>query len=155
MGTPGKGGALSNRATFQKKGGVDLNQNQIVEIRENEFENVFEVTVNDMKTLGTYRQEFSPVITRYAELRVQFSLLMKQWYESGCVVSEKYTNKAGATNIRKTALYLAIESLRKELRDFENDLGLTPAGLRRINDLMKNTGKKESKLAEALKALGA
>jgi hypothetical protein len=105
-----------------------------------------------MKNIGTYKQEFSPAITRYAEMRVQFEILMDQWYRGGCKITEKYTNKSGATNDRKTALYQSIETLRKEITDLENIFGLTPAGLRKI----KNKGlddKKTSLLAEALRSL--
>ena len=66
--------------------------------------------------------------------------------------TEPYTNKAGATNIRRTALSLEIEKMRAELLVMENELGLTPQGLRRINDEMKNKAKK-SKLAEVLEKL--
>lgn len=105
-----------------------------------------------MKNLGTYKQEFSPVITRYAEMRVQFEILMDQWYRGGCKITEKYTNKSGATNNRKTALYQAIETLRKEITEIENLLGLTPAGLKKIKT-KELESKKRSILAEALKSL--
>lgn len=116
---------------------------------DNEFGYIFEQTVNDMKTLGTYKVEFSPAITRYSEMRVQFKILMEQWYADGCKITEKYTNKAGATNNRKTALYQAIEVLRKEITDLENLFGLTPAGLKKI-DQKGLAQKKESPLAKAL-----
>ena len=77
-------------------------------ISDNKFTDIFDQTIEDMKKLGTYKQEFSPVITRYSEMRVQFEILMEQWYAEGCKITEKYTNKAGATNNRKTALYQAI-----------------------------------------------
>lgn len=121
-------------------------------IRENRFDDIFEETIQDMKNLGTYKQEFSPVITRYAEMRVQFEILMDQWYRGGCKITEKYTNKSGATNNRKTALYQAIETLRKEITEIENLLGLTPAGLKKIKT-KELESKKKSLLAEALKSL--
>lgn len=121
-------------------------------IRENRFDDIFEETIQDMKNLGTYKQEFSPVITRYAEMRVQFEILMDQWYHGGCKITEKYTNKSGATNNRKTALYQAIETLRKEITEIENLLGLTPAGLKKIKT-KELESKKRSILVEALKSL--
>ena len=124
----------------------------IIKQHDTRFEDIFVQTVNDMKAIGTYKQEFSPAITRYAEMRLQFEILMQQWYASGCKITEKYTNKAGAVNNRKTALYQAIENLRKEITDIENILGLTPAGLRRINS-KSQIGKKGSSLADALKNL--
>lgn len=121
-------------------------------VHENKFEDIFEQTVKDMQTVGTYKVEFSPAITRYAEMRVQYDLQMSQWYSDGCRITEQYTNKAGATNVRKTALYQSLENLRKELIDLENIFGLTPAGLRKIkNKAMEQ--KKESPLAKALSKL--
>lgn len=127
--------------------------NEIVEYEPCEFNDVYEETIANMKAVGTYKDEFQAAIVRYCEMRVQFSLLMGQWYGAGCVISEEYTNKAGATNIRKTALYLSIEAMRKELLEMENIFGLTPLGLRRINDSMEKQGKPKSALAEAISKL--
>ena len=99
-----------------------------------DYTEIYETTVENMKALGTYKPEFVPLISRYAETRLQFNLIMEQWYESGCTVAEPYTNKAGAVNYRKTALYQAIETLRRELLDVENVLGLTPIGIHRVNN---------------------
>ena len=125
---------------------------EVINVRDSEFGNIFTQTVVDMKNIGTYKVEFSAIITRYAEMRVQFKILMEQWYETGCKISEEYTNKAGATNIRKTALYLSIETLRRELTELENLFGLTPVGLKKINEKSMSV-QKESVLAKALSKL--
>lgn len=93
---------------------------------------VFNETKKNMVSIGTYRKEFDVIIRRYVEMRLQFDMLNDRWYREGCMVTEEYTNKAGATNERKTALYLAIEKLRDELADMENIFGLTPRGLKAI-----------------------
>lgn len=129
-----------------------MNKKEIKVLQGDRFSEIFCQTITDMKKLGTYKQEFSPAITRYAEMRLQFEILMHEWYASGCKITEKYTNKSGATNNRKTALYQAIETLRREITDLENILGLTPAGLKKINDKGLKS-KKTSPLAEALKNL--
>lgn len=102
---------------------------------------LFNKTVENMRILGTFRQEFEAPVRRYAELAIQYEILSDKWYEDGCKITEKYTNKNGATNLRKTALYLAMENLRKELIDMENVFGLTPKGLRQI----RNKGLEERK----------
>lgn len=89
-------------------------------------------TTQKMNNLSIYKSEFDVTIRRYAEMRLQYEILSDEWYSSGCQITEEYTNKNGATNKKKTALYLAMESLRKELLDFENVLGLTPKGLKTI-----------------------
>lgn len=110
---------------------------------------LYKKTVANMQELGTYKVEFDAPIRRYAELSIQYGILNDQWYEKGCVITEEYTNKSGATNQRKTALYLSMETLRKELIELENIFGLTPKGLKAI----KTKGldqKKLSKLDQAL-----
>lgn len=113
----------------------------------NAYDEIYETTVENLKTLGTYKPEFTPLICRYAEMRLQFDLIMKQWYDSGCTVAEPYTNKAGAMNYRKTALYQAIETLRRELLDVENVLGLTPLGIHKVNNKAL-AGKKQASVME-------
>lgn len=105
------------------------------------FNEIFYQTVEDMKNLGTYRPEFSSAIQDYAELRTRYKILMEQFYAGGCQIEAEYTNKAGASNLRKTALYQAIQDLQRDILTHETQLGLTPAGLRKISDkAMKGKG---------------
>lgn len=117
-----------------------------------EVKKILSKTKSNMKRVKTYKAEFDTSVQRYAEMRWQYEILMRQWYEEGCKITEEYTNKSGFTNQRKTALYLSLESLRKELIDMETLFGLTPKGLKviRANGL---EGKKESKLEKALRQL--
>lgn len=122
---------------------------ELERVQDNEYTRVLEQTIQDMQSIGTYKDQFLPVIRRYADMRIQFDILMDQWVMAGCQITEVYVNKAGAANNRKTELYRSIETLRRELTDLESVLGLTPAGLKRIAD--KALGAKaKSKLAEAL-----
>lgn len=109
-------------------------------------------TKSRMQELGTYMTAFDTSIERYAELRVQYNLLKAKWLEDGCVITEEYTNKAGATNNRKTPVYMAMETLRKDILDMENLFGLTPKGLKQLR-AKGLEGKKTSALGEALKDL--
>lgn len=110
---------------------------------------IIKETKENMMRLGTYKEEFDVVIRRYAEMRMQFDKLNEQWYEKGCLITEDYTNKNGSTNKRKTALYLSIESIRKELLEMENIFGLTPKGLKQIQTNSMKV-KKKSKLDDLL-----
>lgn len=110
-------------------------------IRKRRINKLCNKTIENMRSLGTYRPEFETSVRRYAELRVQYDILNDQWYESGCAITEEYTNKAGATNQRKTTLYLTLENIRKELIELENLFGLTPKGLKAI----KSKGLEEQK----------
>ena len=115
---------------------------------------IYKKTVSNMKALGTYKTEFDASVKRYSELSYQFDRLNEKWYAEGCKITEEYTNKSGATNMRKTALYLALENLRSDLMDMENLFGLTPKGLKAI----KSKGREkqsESKLDALLGSMSA
>lgn len=119
---------------------------------EKKRDKIIKATVMKMSQLGTYKIEFDVSIKRYAEMQVQYETLNQQFIDIGCKITEEYTNKAGATNVRKSALYLSIESLRKELLEMENTFGLTPRGLKAIKSKgLDKVG--TSKFAEALQNL--
>ena len=120
-----------------------------ITIRTNKIRNE---TIEKMRSLGVYREEFAVPIQRYADMRIQYDILSETWRESGYKVTENYTNKAGATNIRKAPLYLSMENLRRELIEMENLFGLTPKGLKAIKAQGLDQGKK-SVLDEALKKI--
>lgn len=113
---------------------------------------IIKATIKNMESIGIYRPEFNSTIRAYAEMRQQYDSLMIKFYESGCEITEEFTNKAGYTNVRKTALYLALETLRKDIVGHENILGLTPAGLKKISN-SGTSKKKVSKLGKALSEL--
>ena len=119
---------------------------------EKEVKKIIKKTTKNMEGINTYRPQFDPTIRAYAEMRQQYNKLMSEFYEGGCKITEEYTNKAGFTNIRKTALYLSLETLRKDVVSHENILGLTPVGLKKIKSEMPN--KKISKLGKALSEIG-
>lgn len=117
---------------------------------EKAIKKIMKKTIENMQVIGTFRPQFETNIRTYSEMKFELELLTREFYENGCQRTEEYTNKAGATNIRKTAEYLALEKLRDDVNKRENELGLTPSGLKRINDEMKNNNKKKSKLSAAL-----
>jgi hypothetical protein len=119
---------------------------------EKEVKKIIKITIKNMQDINTYRPQFDSTIRAYAEMRQQYNMLMLEYYESGCKITEEYTNKAGFTNIRKTAVYLSLETLRKDVVGHENILGLTPVGLKKIKS--DSPKKKISKLGKALSEIG-
>lgn len=119
-------------------------------VEEKAIKKILKKTIDNMKIIGTYRPQFDTNLRTYSEMKYELEVLTKEFYKNGCKRTEEYTNKSGATNIRKTADYLALEKLRDDVNKRENELGLTPSGLKKINDEMKKDNKKKSKLAEAL-----
>ena len=102
-----------------------------------------------MRKLNTYRPQFDPAIRTYAEMMVQLDILTKRWTMAGCQIVEEYTTRTGATNTRKSTLYGAIEAIRRDIKAREDALGLTPYGLKKINDEMKKK-EKQGGLADVL-----
>ena len=54
--------------------------------------------------------------------------------------------------MRKTALYLAMETMRKDIIYYENQLGLTPVAIKKINDAIIKS-KNDSPLLKVIQQL--
>ena len=102
---------------------------------------------------GTYRPYFDDVIDTLADILERRDIARDLFVESGGNVLVNHTNKAGATYIEQNPVLRMINDLNRDALAYWRDLGLTPAGLKRIDeDSMKQ--RKKSTLAEALKGLG-
>lgn len=102
--------------------------------------------IQDMTKLRIYKPEFNATIEIYVGLIKQYNKLVKQFEDSNYRVEEK---TGYSDNSKKSPIVATIENLRKDILRYANELGLTPAGLKRINDKGLG-GKKLSPLAEVL-----
>lgn len=118
-----------------------------------EVNKIIKNTIKEMQEVNTYKPQFNATIKIYAENQQMYNQAYKDFIISGGKMTEEYTNNAGSTNIRKTATYMAIETLRNDLMNYRSMLGLTPLGLKKINDEMK-AKKKTSKLTQAVNRNG-
>lgn len=118
---------------------------------EKEIKKIERNTIKKMQAVGTYRPEFDAIIRRYAELTQQYNKINIEFYATGCKATGEYTNKSGFTNNTETALFKALDKLRNEIDNYENIMGLTPLGLKKIKTV--TTKKKVSKLGKALSEL--
>lgn len=105
--------------------------------------------IKKMKSLGVYKPEYSSMILIFAGMLHQYSEFEEQFEESGYKITEEYTNKAGATNERKVPLYMAMESLRRDIATYADRLCLNPKALESVTT--ENT--KTSKLSKLLSEL--
>lgn len=101
-----------------------------------------------MKSLGIYKVEHKNIIDIFVGMLHQYEIYEKQFEESGYKVTESHTNKAGATNDRKTPLLSAMEKLRMDIATYSSLLKLNPKSLD-VEIETKNT----SKLASVLDKL--
>jgi phage terminase small subunit len=105
-------------------------------------------TKANMQRLGIYRSEFDQAIQIYSGLIEQYNDLSREVKKSRFKVIEPTTRNNDS--MKKSPLIGVLETLRKDILTYSNCLGLTPMGLRKINDEMKNEQKKLSKLEEVL-----
>lgn len=105
------------------------------------------------KEAGTYRPFFDDIICTLAEILERRDKAERTFRQSGGNMIIMHTNRAGATNLEQNPALRLINDLNRDALAYWRDLGLTPAGLKKINeDAMKR--RKRSALAEALEGLG-
>ena len=104
-------------------------------------------TVENMKSLGIYKPEFDMTISIYAGLVEQYKALEKEFKKAKFTVVE---STGYSDNKKKAPIVATLESLRKDILQYSNALGLTPSGLKKIQEKMMDTKKKQSKLEMAL-----
>ena len=102
---------------------------------------------------GTYRNYFDDVIDTLADILERRDAARAIFEESGGNIIVNHTNKAGATNIEQNPMLRMVNDLNRDALAYWRDLGLTPAGLKRIDEQSMKQRRK-SALGEALKGLG-
>lgn len=91
------------------------------------------------KEAGTYRPFFEHTIGTLAEIMERRDAALEQYEMTGGKPVVAHTNKAGATNLERNPTLLVAADCEKTALQYWRDLGLTPAGLKRIDDgSMKN-----------------
>jgi phage terminase small subunit len=115
------------------------------------MKSIVQQTKENMINLGIYKPEFDTTISIYAGLVEQYTALEKEFKKTKFTVIEK---TGYSTNSKKAPIVATLESLRKDILSYSNVLGLTPSGLKKINDSMNQKQKPQSKLEQALMNFG-
>ncbi|MCI8374850.1 MAG: P27 family phage terminase small subunit [Lachnospiraceae bacterium] len=102
---------------------------------------------------GTYRPYFDHTILTLAEILEKRDDAAQAYKDYGSIPLIEYTNKGGATNLVKNPAIILWDDLNKSALAYWRDLGLTPAGLKKIDEKAMKS-KKRSGLEEALEGLG-
>ncbi len=92
---------------------------------------------------GTYKPYFDNAIDSLAgilEKRDQVEELYQSRNEGPLV---EFTNKNGSTNLVKNPLLIMWDDLNKSALTYWRELGLTPAGLKKINEMSFRDSEKE------------
>jgi hypothetical protein len=107
------------------------------------------------KKAGTYRPFFEPVIETLAGIMEARDFAQQKWEEEGKETVVKHVNKAGAENIVKHPALVVINDMNRDALAYWRDLGLTPAGLKRINEEAMEAQKPDQEtFADVLKNIG-
>lgn len=82
---------------------------------------------------GTYRDFFNSVIDTLADILEKRDKAQELFVASGGNVVISHTNKAGATNLEQNPMLRLINEYNRDALAYWRDLGLTPAGYRKLN----------------------
>ena len=102
---------------------------------------------------GTYRPFFDPVIDTLADILARRDEAQDLFKKSGSNILVKHTNKSGATNIEQNPALRLINDLNRDALAYWRELGLTPAGLKKLNESALKVETKSS-FAEVLANMG-
>lgn len=101
---------------------------------------------------GTYKPFFDNVIDTLADILEKRDRANEQFLTSGNNPVISHTNKAGAKNLVKNPLLQTVTELNTSALAYWRDLGLTPAGLKKIDDSALKPQRKDA-FSDALSAI--
>lgn len=107
-----------------------------------------------MKEAGTYKPCFEAVISDCAETLNKRDEAEQTFRDSGGHVLVRHTNKGGATNIEQNPALRLVNDLNRDLLKYYSELGLTPKGLKQIDQQAGKTDQATDALTELMEALG-
>lgn len=98
---------------------------------------------------GTYQPYFDGAIDSLAAILAKRDEAQEMYIERGSVPVVEHIGKGGETNLVKNPILVMWSDLNTQALQYWRDLGLTPAGLRKIDESAVKQ-KKSSKLVEVL-----
>ncbi len=113
----------------------------------------FKKIVKSCEDVGTYQEPFNPVIETLAAILERRDETEAMFKASGSKSLVKHTNKGGATNIEQNPALRLINDLNRDALAYWRDLGLTPAGLKKLKDLEIKSTSDMSGLERALNGI--
>lgn len=106
------------------------------------------------KQAGTFKPFFKETILQLAGILAIRDQAMEQYKLSGDSAIIKYTNKGGYANLKKNPALVVVNEQNQLALAYWRDLGLTPAGYKKLNGegvTDRRSGVFEAALQEALK----
>ena len=98
-----------------------------------------------MAEVDTYQPAFDKTIETLSNILEQRDKVFDQFVDEGCQYIIERISDRGAINSAKNPLFVMWTDLNAQALQYWRDLGLTPAGLKRINEsAVKISGNKDS-----------
>ena len=110
--------------------------------------------IESCQAAGTYRPFFDSAIETLAGIMENRDDAQKRFEESGGESVIEHINTSGATNIVKNPALVVVDDLNKTALAYWRDLGLTPAGLKRINEKAMEEKSGRASFADVLRDIG-
>lgn len=99
------------------------------------------------RTVGTYKEEFEPLISRLADYYLRSKQLDALYVSSG---AQPMVKAKGSGLAVKNPILDEKDRLARLILDIERELGLTPAALRKINEAALAEKKSDDPLSAAI-----
>ncbi len=97
--------------------------------------------IRKCETIGTYKSEFLPVINTLADILEERDNVRSKYRKEGSQPLVEKRSDRGAINSVKNPLLATWEDLNRDALAYFRDLGLTPAGLKKLNSEAVKDGK--------------
>ena len=107
------------------------------------------------KKAGTYQPQFTYVIETLAQIMEDRDKVRDQYIKTGANPTIIHTNKAKEQNIVKNPMLVMMNDLNAQALAYWRDLGLTPAGLKKLNAEVIKDKNQGAGLEKLLAGLGA
>lgn len=106
-----------------------------------------------MNAVGTYKPAFEPTIQAAAELLEQRDLIYKRYIEEGSQAMVIKVLDRGGENLVENPLLRTWREMQAQALKYFQELGLTSASLKKINDAAIKGGSELTALDKALMSL--
>ena len=108
-----------------------------------------------METNGVYKDSFVSAVNALGEILEQRDKIKEEYDNSGQGPVVEHISDRGAVQYKANPMLKMWMDLNAQALTYWKDLGLTPAGLKKINDTLAKIEVKESALEKALKCFGS
>ena len=103
------------------------------------------------KSAGTYQPFFDSVIDTLSGILERRDMALAEFERTGGEILVEHHTKTGAVNLEQNPAIRLVNDLNRDALAYWRDLGLTPAGLKKINENALTV--KRSTLGEVLASL--